>query len=275
MKMKKWGVVLACGMLVAALGMFGCASNDASSSSAASSSSDAAAQDLGLTTDGKLTVAVSPDYPPFENIENGEYVGFDIDFAKALAENLGLEIEFKTLQFDGIVPAIAAGGQADLGISGISVDPERAEQVAFTDSYFIDDQSVAVMKGGDITAENADEALNSADVIIAVQTGSTGESFARENYPNATIKGYGNATDCFAAMQAGNVTAVCMNKAVVAQMLAQSYQDAEVVKSVATGEEYAVVVSKDNAALLSAVNEAIAALQADGTIEGLNTKHFG
>ena len=274
MKMKKWGVVAACGMLVAALGMFGCSSNAASSSSSASGSADA---DAGMTLvkDGVLTVGVSPDYPPFENIENGEYVGFDIDFAKALAEQMGLTCEFKVLQFDGIVPAVAAGGQCDVGISGISVDPERAETVDFTDTYYVDDQSVAVMKGGAITADNADEALNKSDVIIAVQSGSTGESFARENYPNATVQPYGNATDCFAAMQAGKVTAVCMNKAVVSKMLATSYQDAEVVKSVATGEEYAVTVAKDNTALTKAINEAIAAMKANGTLDELNTKYFG
>lgn len=277
MKIKKWAAIAAAGMMVAALGLFGCSSGGGSSSSSASSSADdtAATEEITLVTDGVLTVGVSPDYPPFENVEDGEYVGFDIDFAKALAEELGLECEFKTLNFDGILTAVAAGGQCDVGISGISVDPERAQQVDFSDSYYVDDQAVAVMKGGSITADNADEALNSADVTIAVQSGSTGETFARENFPNATIMPYTNATDCFAAMQSGQADAVSMNNAVVKQMLAAAYQDAEIVKTVATGEDYAVAVSKDNTALLDAINAAIAKMTANGTMDEINAKNFG
>lgn len=277
MKFKKWAAVAAAGMMVAALGLFGCSSDGGSNSSSASSSADdaAATEEITLVTDGVLTVGVSPDYPPFENVEDGEYVGFDIDFAKALAEQLGLECEFKTLNFDGILTAVAAGGQCDVGISGISVDPERAQQVDFSESYYVDDQAVAVMKGGTITADNADEALNSADVTIAVQSGSTGETFARENFPDATIVPYTNATDCFVAMQSGQADAVSMNNAVVKQMLASAYQDAEIVKTVATGEDYAVAVSKDNPALLDAINEAIAKMTEDGTMDEINTKNFG
>ena len=273
MKMKKWGVVLACGALVAALGLFGCSSNESSSASS-SASSDAASTEAGYTlvNDGTLTIATSPDFPPFENLEGDEYVGFDIELGKAIAEQLGLECEFATIQFDGIVPAIQAGGQADVGISGITVDPERAESVDFTDPYYIADQSVAVMKGGDITSDNVDEALNAEGMIIAVQSGTTGETFAQENFPNATIQPYGNATDAFAAMQAGQANAVCMDKAVVEKMLAEAYTDAEIVKNAATGEEYAVAVSKDNPELLAAINEAIATLQENGTIDDLTAQ---
>ncbi len=290
-KFSKFAVLAAAGVMVAALALFGCssggsassasassasgsasaASASASSASASASASSAAAADtgLGLLTDGKLVIGTSPDYPPFENLENGEYVGLDIEIGKAVAAELGLEPEFKTLQFDAIIPAVAAGGQVDMGISGFSVDPERAKEINFSDSYYIDDQAIAVMKGGDITADNADEALNADGVIIAVQSGTTGEAYVQENYPKATAQPYGNSTDAFAAMQAGQANAVCTNKAVVERMLKDAYQDAEVVKSIATGEEYAIVVSKDNAALLSAVNDALAKLSASGEIDRL------
>lgn len=62
--------------------------------------------DYTLVNDGKLTVAMSPDYPPFENLENGEYVGYDVELGKALAEQLGLEYEPTTIQFDGLLPAL-------------------------------------------------------------------------------------------------------------------------------------------------------------------------
>ena len=265
--------------LAAVLGLAGCSGNtttggDTSSAGSDTGSAAAATDEITLVSDGTLTIATSPDYPPFENLENGEYVGFDIEIGKAIAEQMGLTAEFKTLQFDGIIPAVAAGGQADVGISGITVDPERAEQVDFSDSYYTDDQAIAVMKGGSITADNAAEELNKEGVIIAVQSGTTGETFVKENFPNATVQPYGNSTDAFAAMQAGQANAVCTNMSVVNQMLADAYQDAEVVYTAATGEEYAVAVSKDNPALTAAINESIAALEEDGTIDDLKAQ-FG
>lgn len=271
MKIKKLGAVAAAGVLAASLALFGCSSEKAEEPTA----DEGTATGYALVTDGVLTVATSPDYPPFENLENGEYVGLDIDVAKAVAEELGLEVEFKTLQFDGIIPAIAAGGQADIAVSGITVDPERAEQVDFSDTYYIDDQAIAVMNGTHYTPENAAEQLNFEGVTIAVQSGTTGETYVQENFPNATVQAYGNSTDCFAAMQAGQATAVCTNKAVVEKMLASAYSDAEVVLTVATGEEYAIAISKDNPELLAAVNEALATLVANGTIDELVQKHLG
>lgn len=276
MKMKKMAAVVACGALVAALGLFGCSSGTTETPSQSSSTSaDDSASGYSLINDGTLTVATSPDFPPFENLEGDEYVGFDIDLAKAIGEQMGLDVEFTTIQFDGIVPAIQAGGQADVGISGITVDPERAQSVDFTDPYYIADQSVAVMKGGDITADNAADALNAEGMIIAVQSGTTGETFAQEIFPNATIQPYGNATDCFAAMQAGQANAVCMDMAVVQQMVSEAYTDAEVVMTEATGEEYAVAVSKDNPELTAAINDAIKALQDNGTIDELTSTWLG
>ena len=300
MKVNKIAVLAFAGALVCALGLFGCTSSSSSSAASASgsasasasaasasasaasasasaasasasaasaSASAAAAGEMKLITAGTLTIGTSPDYPPFENLENGEYVGLDIEIAKAIAAKLGLEPKFEALQFDAIVPAVAAGGQVDLGISGFSVDPERAKQIDFTSSYYIDDQAIATMKSSEIKADNADEKL--AKATIAVQSGTTGESYVQENYPEATVQPYGNSTDAFAAMQAGQADAVCTNKAVVEKMLKDAYQDAEIVKPIATGEEYAIVVAQDNKALTDAVNKALAELQADGTIDKL------
>ena len=220
-----------------------------------------------LLTAGKLVVGTSPDYPPFENLEGDEYVGLDIAIIKAIGAKMGLEVEFKNLQFDAIIPAVAAGGQVDLGISGFSVDPERAKEIDFSDSYYIDDQAIAVMKDSGITADDVDAKL--AEAKIAVQSGTTGEAYVQENYPKATAQPYGNSTDAFAAMQSKNADAVCTNKAVVEKMLATAYTDATIVKQIATGEEYAMVIAKDNPALTSAVNAALAELKADGTIDKL------
>ena len=271
MKMKKWGIVAASFALVASLGLFGC-SSDEPADQQDPAGNDAAAYTL--LEAGKLVVATSPDYPPFENLVDGEMVGFEIDLAKALGEKLGLTVEFKQLQFDAIVTAVAAGGQCDVGISGFSITPERLEEVDFSDSYYVDDLGVAVMKDSGTTADNVDDVLAGEGVKIAVQSGTTGEAQMLEDYPNATIVPYGNSTDSFAAMQAGQVDAVCTNLAVVNRTVAENYTDAEVVKTIATGEEYGVAVSKENPELTKAINAALAELEADGTIAEIAANWF-
>lgn len=269
MKMKKIGAVLAIGCLAAALALAGCSGSSGSASSGSSDSKSDSGSAYKLQSAGTLTIATSPDFPPFENMENGEYVGLDIEVGKAVAKKLGLEPKFVSLQFDAILPAISSSTQADIGISGFTVDPERAKQVDFTNSYYTDDLSIAVMNSSAVTKETVDADLNSAGVSIAVQSGTTGETYVQEHYPDARVVAYGNSNDCFAAMQAGQVNAVCTNYAVVNKMLADAYSDAKVVKSIATGEEYAIAVSQDNKALTEDINKALKELAADGTIDNL------
>ncbi len=100
------------GAFAGMIALAGCGSSAGGNKAATSAAASTAAEtgDLGLVSAGKLTIGVSPDFPPFDNMENGNYVGLDIDLAKDLADKLGLEVEYKNLQFDAIVPAVAAGG---------------------------------------------------------------------------------------------------------------------------------------------------------------------
>ena len=239
-------------------------------------SAPAATGEVTTLTEGTLTFATSPDYPPFENLVDGEYVGLDMDLGRAIAEEMGLECEYTNIDFDGIVPAIVAGGQADAGLSGISITPEREDEVAFSDPYYIDNQAVAVLSSNtELTEDNAAEALNSDTVTIAVQSGSTGADFAAENYPNAEIVPFPNFTDAFAAVASGQADAVCGNSAVVEQMLSGAYTDQHVILTSATGEEYAIAVSKDNPELLAAINDALDELEANGTLDQIIADNMG
>lgn len=273
MKLKKWAALAVTGALAASLALFGCSSGGQSEQKDEQQAGGEEAA-YALVQDGKLTVITSADWEPLEFFQDGsdEIVGFDVDIVRAIAEEMGLELDIKNMQFDGLLTAIAAGGQADLAISGITVDPERAKQVDFTESYYVDDLAIAAMKGGSVNQSNAAEELNKEGVVIAVQSGTSGESYCQENFPNATIQPYGNATDCFAAMQSGQANYVCTNYAVVNKMVSEAYDDAEIIFEVATGEEYAIAVSKDNPELLAAVNEAIQKLEDNGTIDELKAK---
>lgn len=276
-RMKTWKMTklapIATLALAATLGLAACGGAPATEGSA---STDEGSGELTTLTEGTIAFATSPDYPPFENLVDGEYVGLDMDLGRAIAEELGLECEYVNIDFDGIVPAIVAGGQADAGLSGISITPDREDQVDFSTPYYVDNQAVAVMNDNTaITEDNATEALNQETVRIAVQSGSTGEEHAAEYFPNAELVSFPNFTDCFAAVQAGQADAVCGNIAVVNQMLAEAYDNEHVVYTSATGEEYAIAVSKDNPELLDAINEAIETLDENGTLDELIAANMG
>lgn len=272
-KMKKLGAVAASLAFAGALALTGCGNSDAPADAAGSA--DASGSDtMQLVTDGTLTIGTSAEYEPFEYMEDGEYKGFDLELAQAIADDLGLELKIENVDFDTIVPGVASGTKYDIGIAAITATPEREKEVGFTDSYYMDDQAIVTMADNtEITGDNYADALNAEGVKIAVQSGSTAEAFAKENFPNAELVPFKNATDCFAAVQSSQANALVTNRSVAAQLVATSFSNEQVIKQISTGEEYAIAVNKDNTALLDALNDSIAKLTEDGTVDELMTKY--
>ena len=272
-KMKKLGAVAASLAFAGALALTGCGNSDAPADAAGSA--DASGSDtMQLVTDGTLTIGTSAEYEPFEYMEDGEYKGFDLELAQAIADDLGLELKIENVDFDTIVPGVASGPKYDMGIAAITATPEREKEVGFTDSYYMDDQAIVTMADNtEITGDNYADALNAEGVKIAVQSGSTAEAFAKENFPNAELVPFKNATDCFAAVQSSQANALVTNRSVAAQLVATSFSNEQVIKQISTGEEYAIAVNKDNTALLDALNDSIAKLTEDGTVDELMTKY--
>lgn len=259
---------------IAGLGLVGCGGSSTSGTSSAGSSAGSAASSskdgYTLVKDGTLTVGTAAEYEPFEYMEDGQYKGFDLDLIQDIAKKLGLTVEFANVDFDTIVPGVSSGAKYDVGIGAITVTPERKKEVDFTDSYYMDDQAIVTMKdNADITGDNYKEKLDSADAKIAVQSGSTAEAFAKENFPNAELVPFKNATDCFSALQAGQSVALVTNRSVAAQLVATSFDNEQVIKLISTGEEYAIAVNKDNSGLKDAINKALKELTDDGTVDSL------
>ena len=94
---------------------------------------------------GTLVMATNATFDPYEYIENGEVVGIDAEFAKALCDKLGYDLEIEDMEFDSIIAAVNSG-KADFGMAGMTVTPERQEQIDFTDTYCTAAQSIIVLK---------------------------------------------------------------------------------------------------------------------------------
>ena len=94
---------------------------------------------------GTLVMATNATFDPYEYIENGEIVGIDAEFAKALCDKLGYDLEIEDMEFDSIIAAVVSG-KADFGMAGMTVTPERQEQIDFTDTYCTAAQNIIVLK---------------------------------------------------------------------------------------------------------------------------------
>ena len=234
---------------------------------------NAAAADYTLVEEGKLIVASDLDFPPLDSFEGGEAKGFDVDLSKEIASRLGLECEYLPPQnFDTIIPMIKQGGKADIGNSAFSITEERKLEIDFTDAYLDSNLGLAVKSDSDAKDE---ESLNNKDKKVAVQSGTTGEAYVKENIPDATRVPLTTVTECMAGLSTGLYDAVCADLPVVGNLCTESFTDCEVSKEIPTGEQYGIVVSKDNPGLTAAINKVLAEMESDNTMAELKVKWFG
>ena len=229
-----------------------------------------AAPTISTVTPGKLTVATSPDFAPYEFYaidENGDpkLAGFDPALAQYVADYLGLELEIIPMDFDGVLAELA-NGTVDLGMAGLSPDPERADAMEFSDLYYIGGQSFVCLQSNKDQFASLED-TNKAEYSIGAQNGSIQYDLAETNSPDADIVVLTKVTDVVAELLAGKLDGAYIETA-VAESYATQYPDLCVAMDVpydVAGS--AVGVSKGNDSLMAGVNAAIAAALADGSMD--------
>ena len=226
-----------------------------------------------LVKEGVLTNVAELGFSPFEYIdEDGVTVGFDVDLSNAIAEKMGLTCEWLPNQaFDTLVPTIKQGGKADISIAGITITDERLEDVDFSDPYLNSNQALIVAASSGYATDD----LDAEEIQIACQTGTTGDAWIQENLPNATRVPLPDVTAGMMGVSTGSYQAMVIDLPVAQNMLAQSFSDLTILEEIPTGEQYGIAVSKDNPGLLAAINDALAAIEEDGTMDEIKQKWFG
>lgn len=219
---------------------------------------------------GKLIVGSDCDYPPFTYLEGEDAAGFEFEVLSAICEVVGLECEYHSpLKFDTLCALVATGGTVDVAVSAITIEPDREETVDFTDPYFDSNQSITVLKDSGYTSSDDLVGKN-----IAVQSGTTGEAWAKENIANAEVTAFDEAPAALAALQAGKADAVIIDLPVAVELLENSYDTCEIVEAVPTGEQYGIAVSKENPGLTELLNIGLKAIQDNGTYQEIYDKYF-
>lgn len=240
---------------------------------------------------GKLVVATSPDFPPFENKVNGEIVGWDIDVAKALAEKLGVELEIQSMEFDSVLASVQTG-KAHIGMAGISNTPKRDEMVDFSMNVFDSSQMIIVKADSTIAGP-----MDLKDKIVAVQAGTIGQYLAEMNEDYAydfnedgsvnldapilgapkTVNKLSNGMLAVQQVINGQADAVILDKLPAQKIVDSLNADGVKVKILETSvydDAYAFAIGEGNKALKEWIDKAYQELVADGTIDEISKKWF-
>jgi polar amino acid transport system substrate-binding protein len=216
---------------------------------------------------GVIKLGVAADYPPFEFHKaidgNDAVVGFDIEIAKKIAEDMGVKLEIIDMQFEGLLPAMA-GNKVDMIISGMNPTEERAKSVDFSVVYY-DPYQTMLIKADMIDEFNTVEAFIGKDV--GVQKSSTQENTAKEQFGDSEIVGLAKIPNLIMELKADKIDAIIL-ESTVANQYANANDDL-VVNGLDLGKEggVAVAIQKDTGAFLDQINVTLQHLIDSGELD--------
>lgn len=224
---------------------------------------------LGTVEAGKLIMATNASFPPYEYYEGDTIVGIDAEIAQAIADKLGLELVIDDMEFASIVESVKKG-KADIGLAGMTVTDERLEEVDFTVSYATGKQVIIVTEDSAITSVD-DLFAEGAFHNIGVQLSTTGDLYTTwdlEDYDMAEIFRYSKGAEAVQALLTGKVDCVVIDNEPAKSFVAEN-EGLKILETEYIEEQYAIAISKDNAELYEAVNNALQELIADGTVQSI------
>ncbi len=211
---------------------------------------------------GKLTVATSPDWPPYEYYDdNNNVVGTDVLMVKWMAEQLGVELEIKEMSFDACLAAVGMK-DVDLVVAGLTYDPSRLNAMELTGIYWNEGDQGLIVKKGEGAKYNSAEAFNGK--LVAAQNGTNQQLMVEEQLTGATCKPVTTIPDGVTMVKSGRVDALAVPKTVYDSILAQN-DDLEVAEFVFefNGGNYIASVKGEDA-LTAKIQELIDQINAEG-----------
>ena len=207
---------------------------------------------------GKLTVATSPDFPPFESLEGGKVVGIEVDIMELICAELGVELEIVQMDFDSVLVGIQSA-KYDCGMSGITVTAEREKNMRFTTPYYNAAQVIVVKEGSPIIGK-----ADLKDKTVSVQTGTTAESGCQDE--KIQYQAYNANADAKSALTTGKVDAWIVDNLTALQMV-EAGDGLKILDEKMTEEPYAFAFAYGSESLVEEINKILTKLINDGTIE--------
>jgi cystine transport system substrate-binding protein len=220
---------------------------------------------------GAIQIGLEGTYPPFNSVdEKGTLVGFEIDIANALAAKLGVKPNFQPGKWDGLLAALDVK-RIDAVINQVTITPEREQKYAFSQPYTVSGIQIITRSDTKGIAKPADLAGKKVGVVL----GTAYEKWLRANAPGVDIRTYDDDPTRNQDLMVGRIDAI-LNDRLIVPALVKQYGG----KLAAAGEPFntqkqAVAMRKDAPDLAKTVDDALAALRADGTLKTISEKWFG
>lgn len=221
---------------------------------------------------GEIVIAMEGTWAPWTyHDENDELVGYDVEVGKAIAEKLGVTATFVEGEWDGLLAGLDAG-RYDIMVNGVGITPERQEKYDFTTPYAYN--RTAVIVRGDYDEIHSMEDLNGKKTANTISSTYAEQA---EAY-GATVTGVDDLNQTIELLLAGRIDAT-LNAEVVFADYQKAHPEANIKIAAYSDdvEQVAIPIRKsaDTATLLAAINQALAELDADGTLSALSVKYFG
>lgn len=219
---------------------------------------------------GELRVGLEGTYPPFSfQDERGQLSGFEVEFAQALARELGVRAALQPTKWDGILAALESG-RLDAVINQVTITEERRRKYAFSDPYTVSGIQALVRKDQAGIANPAEL----AGKRVGVGLGTNYEQWLRENVPDAVVRTYDDDPTKYQDLRVGRIDAILIDRLAAFELMRQTGGALVLAGEPFARQEAGVALRKGDPELLAAINAAIGKLRADGTLAALSKKWF-
>ena len=228
---------------------------------------------LGATThaqDKELTVAMDTAFVPFGFKQDGKYVGFDIDLWAAIAQDMNVKYRIQVMDFVGIIPALQTYN-VDVALAGMTIKPERAKVIDFSDPYYASGTAIMVRAGEQSIRSAAD--LNGK--IVGAKTGTATADWIKANLKPKELRLFQKIDDAYLDLRAGGVDAAMHDTPNVEYYVKTAGDGAvKIAEERKTGAVYGIAFPKGSA-LVVRVNASLQKIKANGTYAQIYRKWFG
>ena len=222
---------------------------------------------------GELRIGLEVGYMPFEMVDkSGAIIGFDIDLARLMARKLGVKLAVVNQAWDGIIPALLTG-KFDVTLGGMTITPERAKRVDFSDPYLTIGQTVLLRRKLAGTVRSWEQ-LNDPKYRVISKLGTTGEIAMRKHFPKAQLRTFEHQSEATVEVRNGRADAFIYDLPFNSVMASQFPQGLVHLNKPFTREDLGWAIRKGDPALLAWLNEFLAELKKDGTYQALYKKWF-
>ena len=263
--------------VAAFLALVGCSNGQdkgaESTNSDANNTAETAEKKADATEGNVLRIGTEGAYAPFNYTNaDGTLGGFDIEIANAICADMQVTCEIVAQDWDGIIPGLKAG-KYDAIVAAMSVTPERAQQVAFTDPYF--SNALVFLAKKDSTFDPAKVTDINAH-SIAAQRSTISSQWLENTYPKADMKLYDTLSNAFLDLGAGRVDAMISDKLPAIEWLSSTSGSNYVLKGaeIDINDNFAIAVRPNDEALQAKINTSLSNIKANGTYDKINQKYF-